>query len=201
MDGRDIPARSTREPTGIAGRAHPGNQRLNAAGGARRGDRGEDVFAHRLLDLRALHVDDRRFARHRDCFFQRADFQLAVHRRDEVSRELDAFALDGAEARQRERHRIGARPQIHDAVLARIVADHRADLFDQNGACRFDGDAWQHRARRVFHDAGNGGLRARHRWQEEQYKQERRRSPEKCHRSSPHIQKSTCTLALTYRAG
>src|SRR5437660_5825692 len=45
-------------------------------------------ISHRLLDLRALHVDDRGFARHRDCFFQRADFQLAVHRRDEVSREL-----------------------------------------------------------------------------------------------------------------
>ena len=49
--------------------------------------------------LRALDVDDRRFAGDRDRFLERADPQVGVHRGDERARQLDAFALDGAETR------------------------------------------------------------------------------------------------------
>ena len=66
--------------------------------------------------------------------------------RRERAGQLDAFALDGAEAGQRERHGVGARPQIDDAVLAGAVGDGGADFLDQHRAGRFDGDAGQHGA-------------------------------------------------------
>ena len=89
----------------------------------------------------------------------RADPQLGVDRRGERSGQLDAFAPDGAEAGERERHRVGAGPQLLDPVLAGAVGDHRADLLDQRRARRFDRHAGQHRARRVADDAGDRGLR------------------------------------------
>ena len=119
----------------------PGNQGLDAVDVPRGGNGGEDVLADRLLRPRALDVDDRRFAGDGDRFLERADFQVAVDRRDERARQLDAFALDGAEARQRERHRVGARPQVDDAVLAGVVADDGADLLDQDRARGFHRDA------------------------------------------------------------
>ena len=57
----------------------PGNQRLDAGGVPRLGIARENVLAHRLLRLRALDVDDRRFAGDRDRFLERADFQVAIH--------------------------------------------------------------------------------------------------------------------------
>ena len=55
---------------------------------------GENVPADDLLRPRALHVDDRRLAAHRNRFLDRADRQFGVHGRHEVPRQLDAFALD-----------------------------------------------------------------------------------------------------------
>ena len=87
-----------------------------------------------------------------------ADFQIGVDRRDERAAQLDAFALHRAEAGQRERHGVGARPKIDDSILAGVVADDRADFFNQDGACGFDRHARQHGAGRVFDDAGDGRL-------------------------------------------
>ena len=89
---------------------------------------------------------------------KRADLQVRVDRRGERSGQLDALALDGAEAGQRERDRIGAGPQVDDAVLAAAVGDGGADLFNQHVARGLDGDAGQHGAGRVLDDAGDGGL-------------------------------------------
>ena len=48
------------------------------------GMRREDFPVDRGLHLRALHVDDRRFAGDRDGFLEGADSQIGVDRRDEV---------------------------------------------------------------------------------------------------------------------
>ena len=68
-------------------------------------------------------------------------------------------APEGLEARQRERHRVGARPQIGDAVGAVAVGDRRLDLLDEDVARRLDRHAGQHRAGRVLDDADNRALR------------------------------------------
>ena len=98
----------------------------------------------------------------------RSPFTVATN----VPGQLDAFALDGAEARQRERHRVGARPQVDDPVLAGVVADDRADFFNQHRAGGFDRHTRQHAARRVLDDAGNGGLRIGRRRQEQRADQQ-----------------------------
>ena len=140
-------------------RAHPGDQRGDAGRVARHRDRGDDVLADRLLNFHALHVDDRRFAGDRDRLFEGADFQVAVDGGDEGASQLDAVALDGAEARQREGDRVGAGTEIDDAVLAGVVADDRADFFNQHRAGRFNRYAGKHATGGVLDDAGNGGLR------------------------------------------
>ena len=68
--------------------------------------------------------------------------------------------IDRREAGQREGDRVGARPQIDDAILAGFVGDGRARLLDQGRAAGLDGDARQHAAGRVFDDAGDGALAA-----------------------------------------
>ena len=98
-----------------------------------------------------------------------------------VPDQLDAFALDGAEAGQRERHRVGAGPQIDDAVLAGVVADDRPDFLNQDRAGGFDRHAGQDAARRVLDDAGDGRLRIGR----------RRKSKERTGRSSPATRIST----------
>ena len=62
-----------------------------------------DLPVHHALARRALHVHDRRFTGDGDRLFERTDPHVGVHRRDERAGQLDAFALDGVEARQRER--------------------------------------------------------------------------------------------------
>ena len=81
---------------------------------------------------------------------------LTVAVNDAVS--VDAFALDGAEAGQRERDGVGAGPQVDDLVLARAVGDDGADFLDQRRAGRLDRHAGQHRARRVFHHARDDAI-------------------------------------------
>ncbi len=67
----------------------------------------------------------------------------------------ESFALDRGESGQRERHGIGARPQVDDAVLAGTIADGRPDFLDQLRARCFDGHAGQDCPRRVSDDARN----------------------------------------------
>ena len=68
------------------------------------------------------------------------------------------FAFHGTEPGQRERHGIGAGPEIDDAVLAGGVGDDRPDLFNQDGAGGFHRHARQDAARGVPDDAGDRGL-------------------------------------------
>jgi hypothetical protein len=96
------------DAAGIALRGHARDERLDAADISRRGNRRERFPVEDLLRPRALHVDNRRLTGHRDRFFERADFQIEVHRRDEVPRQLDAFALECREALERRRHRVRA---------------------------------------------------------------------------------------------
>ena len=81
--------------------------------------------------------------------------------------------LHGTEPGQRERHRVSAGTEIDDSILARVVGDDRADLFNQDRASGFDRHARQHRAGRVFDDTGNGGLRERRRREEQDHQQGR----------------------------
>ena len=76
-----------------------------------------------------------------------------------------AVTLDGRKSRQRERHGVDAGTQVDDLVLARAVGDDRPGLLDQHVAGRFDRDARQHCAGRVFHHAGNRALRRARRWE------------------------------------
>ena len=77
----------------------------------------------------------------------------------EVGRQLEAVAHEGVEAGQRERHAIGARPQVDDRELALLVGDDRSHLLDEDRTRRFDGDARQDRARRIPDGSGNRALR------------------------------------------
>ena len=86
--------------------------------------------------------------------------------RDERAGQLDAVALDGAEAGQRERHRVGAGPQVDDAVLARAVGHGRRGFSRSARAGGFDRHAGQHRAGRVLDHACNRRLRERKRRQQ-----------------------------------
>src|SRR5206468_3758253 len=105
----DLPGRAAAavDAAGIPAAAHPRDESLNAAARSRRGNRRENVLTHGLLGADALHVDDRRLARDRNRLFERADLQVGIDRRHEGAADLDPFALDGAEAGQGKRHRIG----------------------------------------------------------------------------------------------
>ena len=118
-----------------------GNQHHDAGVRPRGRHRADDVVRDRHLAPDALRVDDRGFTADRDRFLDRAHFHVGVDRRGERSGELDAVALDGAEAGQRERHRIGAGAQIDDAVLAGAVRHGRPRFLDEGRARRFDRDA------------------------------------------------------------
>src|SRR5262249_18505519 len=123
VDGAGGSAGPARDAARIAGSAHTRNKRLDALRVARGRDRREDVLAERLLLLPALNVDDRRLARHRDRFLERADLHFGIDRRDERSGQLDAFPLDRAEAGQREGDAVRPGQQVDDAVLTSAVGD------------------------------------------------------------------------------
>ena len=65
-----------------------------------------------------LHIDQRASSADRDGFLERSDTQLGIDRGGEPGSQLDAFPLNHAETRQRERDSVGARAQIHDLVPA-----------------------------------------------------------------------------------
>ena len=122
-------------------------------------NRVDHLLLHHALRGGVLHVDDRRFAGHRDRFLDSADLSsaLTVAVNDPVSSMPSRLTV--VKPGQRERHRVGAGPQVDDPVLAGAVGDDRADLLDQRRAGRFDGHAGQHGAGRVPRGAGDGGLR------------------------------------------
>src|SRR6185369_2782418 len=113
------------------------------------------------LPPRRLHVDDRRFTSDGDRFLERADLQFSVDVERGCAGELDTFTPDGAEPGQCERHRVGTGTQVLDSILTGRVSDRAADLFNQLGARRLDGHAWQYRTRRISYATGDRGLRLR----------------------------------------
>ena len=76
-----------------------------------------------------------------DGLLERSHLQLAIHRRREARRELEAFSLDRAEARQGERDGVDAGPQIDDSVQPLAVRDDGADPFDESGTRGLHRDA------------------------------------------------------------
>jgi hypothetical protein len=129
---------------------------LNAAAGRNQIDR--FAIEHGSLGRRR-HVDDRRRARDRNGLFERADAELGVQRRGKLRRQLQAITAEGLEPGQCERDRVGARPQIRDAVAAVAVGDGGFDFLDQDIARRFDRHARHRSAGRVSHHAHDAALR------------------------------------------
>ena len=122
---------------------------------ARGRDRGDEIVADRRLPPDALGVDDRRLPGDGNRLGNRTDLEIAVHGRVKRPCQLDLFAPDGVEARQRKRHGVGSGPQIDDAVLALGIGDRGSYFLDQDRARRFDGDTGQNGAGRIFDDAGD----------------------------------------------
>ena len=106
-----------------------------------------------------MHIHDGRLAGHRDRFLDPAEFQIGVHGRHEVPRQLDAFAFHDTETGQLECYGIAAGPEIDDAVLAGVVGDDRPDSFNQDGAGGFHSYTRQDSTRVVLDNAGDRGLR------------------------------------------
>ena len=109
-----------------------------------------------------VHVDLRRFARHRHGFFERADFQVGVDRDDDFRRDVDVLAQHRAEAGEGKRQFVRAGPQRFDSIAPLIVGDHGADLFDNRRAGRFNCHAGEHTAGFVANLSNNLRLRVRH---------------------------------------
>ena len=89
--------------------------------------------------------------------------------------ELDAFAPDGGEARQREGDDVIAGPEVLDPVLPAAVRHDRPDLLNQRGARRFDRHAWQHCSRCVSNHAGDRRLGIGRRGEDQKRSDERQR--------------------------
>ena len=138
-----------------------GHDRDHRVVAADRGEGLEDVIVQRQFPPCALNVDDRALTGDRHRFRDGADLELDSDRRHERSGQLDAFAPQGRESRQGERHRVGAGSKVFDAVLTRAVGDRRPDSLDQLGAGRLHSDAGEHGAGGIFDRSGNDCLRER----------------------------------------
>ena len=104
-------------------------------------------------------VHHRGGARDGDGFLERSHPQLRIHCRREPRRQLEAFSLDHAEARQREGDGVDAGPQIDDPIQTLAVSDDGAGSVDECGTGGFHRDAAQHRTRRISYDTShNGGV-------------------------------------------
>ncbi len=136
------------------GTRNDGRILADASGG---GERIQHGTRERGLLSDVSDVHDRGRARDRDRLLERSHFQLAIHRRRESRRQLEAFSPDRAEAGQRERDGIEAGPQIDNPVQALTVRAHGSDLVDEGGTRGFHGHARQDRARRVSHHPRDGG--------------------------------------------
>ena len=117
---------------------HAHRERAFRGIGPRRRQRIEHLTPQVHGFLRALHVDDRRRARHGDGLLQRANTHLDVHGRVEVGRKLDAVTLQLRKSLQGEHHLVRPRPEIDDRVAALFVSDHAASPFDEDVARRFN---------------------------------------------------------------
>ena len=111
-----------------------------------RGHRVDDVASDHLGALRLLHVDDRGFARHQHRLLESAYSHLHVDRHREVGRQIELVAYDRGESWESERHLVGARAQVDDAVPALAVGDGDAAAFDEHRAAGLHGDPGQHAA-------------------------------------------------------
>ena len=111
--------------------------------------------AERCRRASAVDVDGGSGCRHGDRFREPARCELCVDAGREGTRDLDPLPDVWTEARSCEGDGVGARTKILDAVLPAAVRDDGADLFNQRGALRLDGDVRKRGARRVMHHAGN----------------------------------------------
>ena len=160
-DNRPLPhlrPSSDIEPTGQLG-PEGGDGRGDALIAPPRRQHVDLLLAEDGAALRALDVDERRSAGHRDGLLERADPQLRVDRGREVRLQDDVLAHERAEARQREGDLVGAGPEVLDSIAPAPVRDAGAHLLDQGGAGRFNRDTGQHPAGRVGHEPGDGALR------------------------------------------
>ena len=159
-----VRVRAVRDDASIrAGHDHAGDERGSAPQRAASGQLFELFLRQHRLSQGVLDVDHRRGAGHSDRLLEGADAQVGVDVRGECSRELDAFAFDGTESGDRERHRVCPGRKIDDGVHAGTVGDDRAYLFDQYWTACFNGDPGQHRARGVLHHARDTRLSLRSR--------------------------------------
>ena len=132
------------------GGGHHGDNRHVALGGRELID---GVAGQPRGSRHGLHVDKGTLAGDDYRLLDRADSHLGVDGDGEACRQVDAFPLISAEPHQNEGDRVGAGSQVDDPVLALLVADHRAGLFDEDRAGGLDRYAGQHRAGGVPHDA------------------------------------------------
>ena len=98
-------------------------------------------------------VDCGRGRRDDDRFVALSDHH---HDRDvgrETGCQLDAAALERAEAVERERDGIHADLKIGDLILTGVVGRGRPHLLDERRACHLDADTGQHRLRRITNDS------------------------------------------------
>src|SRR5205823_14226543 len=110
-----------------------------------------------------------------------SDLQLVVELRYERTRQLDAFTFVRIEALQRERDRIGSRPQILDSILAGAVRRRGAIFLNQRIARGLHRDARQHRAGRVLDRSRDDCLSKRGRWHENRQCQQRQTPRDSTH--------------------
>jgi hypothetical protein len=101
----------------------------------------EDVAGEDLLLDVALHVDDRRRTGDGNGFLQGANRQLDIDGGGEVGSQLHTLPRDGVEAREAVGERVGAGPEIDDAVDAVLVRHRSADLLDEDRAGRLNRDS------------------------------------------------------------
>src|SRR6185503_16413462 len=91
------------------------------------------------------------------------------------------IALDRGEARQRERHGIGAWTEVDDLILPLGVGDGRPHALDEDRARHLHRHPGQHGTSRVFDDARDRALRERRTGSEQpaRYREtdQRRRAP------------------------
>ena len=138
---------------------HAGNGGEQVAVAADAGKIANRLVVDRDFALRRLHVHHGRFAGDGDRFLHAADPEFAVDRDDRRSGHGDVLTLERDEARQGERERVIAGPQIDDTVTTRTVGDRRTDLLDQRRARSLDRHSGQDAPRTVPDDARQGRLR------------------------------------------
>ena len=159
VDGYCLAGRPSRAPDILDACNHPGDERSHSRDGLRPDrDVVDDVAREHSLLNHILGIHRRALSGHGHGFLDGPHAHLGIDRCRERRRQLDALSAHRAKARQGKGHRVDARPQVDDLIEALAVGDHGANLFDQGRAGRFDRDAGQYRARRVFHHTRDAAL-------------------------------------------